>query len=237
MTDEGMFSFEDAAIVVCPMATSPLSDSGDPRAFTSPASMQPSPGTLFGNSPIPASGVTRGERRKKRELGWYVRVPTEICGGVIGAMENKKFCATLPSQCEHCLTHSKRKFDLKPDTLYVMSSKKGGTHATLLPKLDVNCIPADKELVDLLNDERPVAMRHIYIDGCNTVEETTCQNELEVPNDVSWEAIKCPSLEDLERANYFKTPRKVRLMPGFVDATYTYEMFTLGHIEPLLTPS
>jgi hypothetical protein len=87
--------------------------------------------------------------------------------------------------------------------------------------------------VDLLNDEHPAAMLHVYIDGCNTVEEITGQNELEASNDASREAIEHPSLEDLERTNDFKTPRKVRLMPGFVDATYTYEIFTFGHIELL----
>jgi hypothetical protein len=75
MTDEGMFSFEDAAVVIHPMVTSPLPGlPGGPRAFTSPASMQPSTGMLFGSSPRPASGVTRGERRKKRELGWFTSV-------------------------------------------------------------------------------------------------------------------------------------------------------------------
>jgi hypothetical protein len=68
------------------------------------------------------------------------------------------------------MMHSKRKFDLQPDTLYVMSSKKGAGRATLLPTLNANCIPADKELVDLLSDKRPVAMWHIYVDGCNTLE-------------------------------------------------------------------
>jgi hypothetical protein len=76
-------------------------------------------------------------------------------------------------------------------------------------------------------------MWHVYFDGCNTVEESTGQNELEAPNDASWEAVERPSLEDLEKANDLKTPRKVQLMPGFVEATYTYEQITLGRIEPL----
>jgi hypothetical protein len=105
-----------------------------------------------------------------------------VCGGVIGLVKNKKFCAAHPSVCEHPLTHSKRTFNLKPDTLYIMSSKKGAMHdATLLPTLNGNCIPADKELVDLLNDEQPVAMWHVYFDGYNTMEENTGQNELETP--------------------------------------------------------
>jgi hypothetical protein len=98
-----------------------------------------------------------------------------------------------------------------------MSSKKGAMHAMLLPnKLDGNCIPANTELIDLLNDERPVAMWHVYFDGCNTVKEATGYNELDAPTDLSSEAVNHPSLEDFERANYFKTPRKVHVMPGFV---------------------
>jgi hypothetical protein len=93
--------------------------------------------------------------------------------------------------------------------VYVMASKKGVMHTTLLPKLDGICIPSDKELSDLLDDERPVAMWHVYFDGCNTVEETTGANELAAPKDALWEAIDRPSLEDLERANNVKTPRKV----------------------------
>jgi hypothetical protein len=163
----------------------------------------------------------------------HIRDPMEICGGVIGVIENKNLCAAQPNQCEQRLTHSKRKFDLQPNTLYVMSSKKGASQATLLPKLNANCIPADKELVDLLSDERPVAMWHVYFDGCNTLEESTGENELEAPHDTSWEAVERPSLEDLERANDFKTPRKVRLMPGFVEAIHTFEMVALGRIQPL----
>jgi hypothetical protein len=139
--------------------------------------------------------------------------PSDICGGVIGVTENKKLCAAHPSLCNHPLTHGKRKFELQSDTLYVMSPKKGAMHATLEPKLTAICAPSDKAFVDLLNDKRPVAMWHVYFDGCNTTKESIGQNELEAPKDVSWEAIERPSLEDLERANDFKTPRKVRMMP------------------------
>jgi hypothetical protein len=79
-------------------------------------------------------------------------------------------------------------------------------HTTLEPKLAGNCVPSDKALVHLLNDERPVAMWHVYFDGCNTTKETTGFNELEAPQDDTWEAIDRTSLEDLERANDFKTP-------------------------------
>jgi hypothetical protein len=115
------------------------------------------------------------------------------CGGIIGIVENKKLCASQhPSLCEHCLTHSKRKFDLEPNTLYVMSSKKGAMHATLLSKLDENCIPFDKALVDLLDDERHIAMWHVYFDGCKMVEESTGRNKLDAPSGVSWEVIARP---------------------------------------------
>jgi hypothetical protein len=114
-----------------------------------------------------------------------------------------------------------------------MSSKKGAMHVTLLPKLDDSCVPADKELIDLLNDERPVAMWHVYFDGCNMVEEVMGRNKLDAPLDLSWEAVDRPSLEDLERANDFKTPRKVRVMPGFVDQTVTYKIEALGQMDPL----
>jgi hypothetical protein len=236
MTDEGVFSFEEEDVVVRPMLTSPLPGSSNLRVFTSPSSVHPSPGMLFGSSPRPvASGVTRGGKKEETRVRLvHIRDPREICGGVIGVIENKKFCAAQPNQCEHRLTHSKRKFDLQPNTLYVMSSKKGASHDTLLPKLNANCIPADKELVDLLSDERPVAMWHVYFDGCNTLEEATGENELEAPHDTSWEeAVERPSLEDLERANDFKTPRKVRLMSGFVEAIHTFEMVALGRIQPL----
>ena len=61
-------------------------------------------------------------------------------------------------------------------------------------------------------------MWHVYFDECNALEEAAGENELEAPRDVSWEAIKCPSLENLlERANNFKTPKKVRVNPGYMD--------------------
>jgi hypothetical protein len=156
----------------------------------------------------------------------------EICGGIIGTGENKKFCMAHPSQCDHHLTHAKRKFEIVPDTLYIMSSKKGGMHATLLPTLSGICIPADKALVDLLSNEIPITMWHVYFDKCKTAEEATGQNELEAPKDLLWDAVKHPSLEVLERANNFKTPRKVQVMPEFVkvEVDKDFKLVTLGKL-------
>jgi hypothetical protein len=236
MNDEEVFDFADVDVVLRPMLTTPLPGHGATlRSSTAAASPHPLPGTLFGNSPRPvASGVTRGE--KKEESGVrlvHVSDPADICGGVIGIMENKKFCAAHPSLCDHPLIHGKRKFELQPDTLYVMSPKKGAMHTTLEPKLAGMCVPSDKALVDLLNDERPVAMWHVYFDGCNTTETLTGYNELETPKDVSWEAIDRPSLEDLERANDFKTPRKVCLMPGVWDNKDTFELIKPEQLDTL----
>jgi hypothetical protein len=76
-------------------------------------------------------------------------------------------------------------------------------------------------------------MWHIYFDGCNTAEESAGQNELEAPKDVSWEVIEHPLLEDLERANDFTHPRKVRVMPGFWEHHEVLEMARLAQINPL----
>jgi hypothetical protein len=65
------FSFEDADLVVRPMHTTPLPGLGGTRSATSAASLHPLPGTLFDGSPRPvASGVTRGERRRKQGFVW-----------------------------------------------------------------------------------------------------------------------------------------------------------------------
>jgi hypothetical protein len=77
----------------------------------------------------------------------------DICGGIIGARKNKKFCAAHPSVCDHPLMHGKRKLNLAPNTVYVMSAKQGGMHATLLPTLLGNCVPEDKEIGNLLDDD------------------------------------------------------------------------------------
>jgi hypothetical protein len=117
-----------------------------------------------------------------------------------------------------------------------MAPKKGAIHATLLPSLGVHCIPSDKDLAVLMDDERPVATWHVYFDGCNTSEEATGENELEAPKDVSWEAIQRPSLEDLERANDFKTPKKVRVLPNYLvgeNEGVSFEVIRLDPIRPL----
>jgi hypothetical protein len=76
-------------------------------------------------------------------------------------------------------------------------------------------------------------MWHVYFDGCNTTEETTGFNELEAPQDDTWEAIDRMSLEDLERANDFKTPRKVRMMPGFWDHEDAFKMVKPEQMDAL----
>jgi hypothetical protein len=206
MTDE--FSFDDVDGEGGPRATTPL-----PGAPSSSRSINPVPGTLFGSSPRPvASGVTRGEKKEETRVRLlHVSDPANVCGGVIGLPENKKFCAAHPSVCDYPATHRGKRVDLMTDTLYIMSPKKGAMHATLFPTLGFNYIPSDVKLADLLNDERPVAMWHVFFDGCNASEEATGANELHFSKDEAWEYLHHPSLDELEKANDFKTPRKVRV--------------------------
>jgi hypothetical protein len=209
MNDEDVFSFEDVDTASHTRVTTPLPGSATAsRSFSTTA-----PGTLFGSSPRPvASGVTRGEKKEEvRVRLLHVSDPMEICGGVIGLPENKKFCAAHPKDCEFQVTHRWKKVDLQADTFYVMSPKKGAVHANLLPTLQGNFIPSDVTLSDLLDDERPVAMWHVYFDGCNASEESTGKNELQSFEYDTWEHLQRPSLDELERANDFKTPKKVRL--------------------------
>jgi hypothetical protein len=119
------------------------------------------------------------------------------------------------------------------DTLYVMSPKKGAMHATLLPTLGYSYIPGDVTLDDLLRDERPVAMWHVYFDGCNASEEATGEdNELQPTKDDAWEYLHHPSLDELEKANDFKTPRKVRVKLD-MKSEVIYEPIQLGAINSL----
>ena len=208
---DDVFSFEDVEEGSSPpRVTTPL-----PGA---PSSNYPRPGTLFGGSPRPvASGVTRGEKKEETRVSLlHVGDPAEVCGGVIGSADNKKFCAVHPSQCKFQLSHSTQKFDLGKDSLYVMSPKKGSVHATLLPRLPRNCLPKHKVLDDLLNDTRPVSMWHVCFNECNAAEESTGHNELGTSSEVAWETDEDPSLETLERANDFKTPKKVRVASVFM---------------------
>ncbi len=235
MDDE--FSFEDVDSRGSPMATTPL-----PEPAPLSGSYDSRPGTLFGRSPVPvASGVTRGEKKEETRVRLlHVGDPANVCGGVIGAVENKKFCVVHPRLCEFQASHGRKKFELEANTLYVMSAKKGGLHATLLPTLRENCIPADKGLGDLLADERPIAMWHVYFDGCNTSEASTGHNELKGVRGDTWDSQDRPSLEDLEIANDFKTPKKVRLLPEFSEPEEELEDVQLDAIPQLdltgLTP-
>jgi hypothetical protein len=107
----------------------------------------------------------------------------------------------------------KNKVGLQPDTLHVMSPKKGETHANLPPRLKRSFIPSDASFVDLLEDECPVAMWRVYFDGCNASEEEaiTGDNKPQGPGSDSWDHLQCPSHLEIERANNFKTPERVWL--------------------------
>jgi hypothetical protein len=87
MTEE--FSFDD------------VKGDGSPRV-TTPLPFNPVPGMLFGSSPHPvASGVTRGEMKEETRVRLlHISDISNVCGGVIGLPENKKFCAAHPSVCE-----------------------------------------------------------------------------------------------------------------------------------------
>jgi hypothetical protein len=178
-----------------------------------PSSSCPRPGPLFGSSPRPvASGMTRGEKKEEPRVRLlHVKDPEEqACGGVIGDAENRKFCAAHPSLCEHQLSHLGKNFQLGTDSLCVMSAKKGGVHAVLCPEPSRNCVPDNnKDLEELLDDARPASVWHVFFGECNAAEDAAGENELGTSSDISWEAVERPSLENLERANDFKTPKKV----------------------------
>jgi hypothetical protein len=132
MNDEDVFSFEDVDEGGRPRVTAPL-----PGSATSSTSFAAAPGTLFARSPRPvASGVTRGGKKEETRVRLlHVSDPREICGGVIGLPENKKFCAAHPNDCGFQATHWGKKVELHPDALHVMAPKKGAMHANLLPTL------------------------------------------------------------------------------------------------------
>jgi hypothetical protein len=208
-------SFEDVDVDVDvdeggrPRVTAPL-----PGSAASSGSFATAPGALFARSPRPvASGATRGEKKEETRVRLlHASDPREVCGGVIGSPENKKFCAAHPSVCGHEATHHRKKVDLHPDALHVMAPKKGTTHANLPPALKGSHIPSDVILSDLLKDERLVDMWHVHFDGCNASEEGTRENKLQGTGYDSWDHLQRPSLDELERANNFKTPKKVRLL-------------------------
>jgi hypothetical protein len=209
MTDEDVFSFEDVNEGGRPRVTTPL-----PGSATSSRSFATAPGTLFARSPRPVvSGVTRGEKKEETRVRLlHVSDPREICGGIIGLPANKKFCAAHPNDCGFQATHRGKKVEPHPNALHVMAPKKGAMHANLLPTLKGSYVPSDVILADLLEDERPVSMWHVCFDGCNASEEATGENELQGTGcDSSWDHLQRPSLDELERANDFKTPKKVRL--------------------------
>ena len=163
----------------------------------------------------------------------HIGDPAEACGGVIGSPDNKKFCAVHPSECAFQRTHLGTKFELVTDSLYVICPKKGSLYATLGPtRLPRNYVPKNKALEDLLNDERPVPMWHVYFDECKAAEDPTGDNELGSGPGVSWEDDERPSLEFLEKANDFHTPKKVKVSPLYNEGT---EPLNLGYVDPLNT--
>ena len=94
-----------------------------------------------------------------------------------------------------------------------MSPKKGGLHATLVPSLSRNFLPRNTDLEDLLSEELPAAMWHVYFDECKALEDASGENELGLSKNSLWDEDERPSLEKLEKANDFKTPKKVQLGP------------------------
>jgi hypothetical protein len=111
-----------------------------------------------------------------------------------------------------------------------MSSKKGSMHATLVPRLPRNCIPKNKVPEDLLNDERLVPMWHVCFDECEAAEEAAGNNKLGSGPGVSREDVDRPSLDFLERANDFHTPKKVKLSQLYNEGN---ELMSLEHVTPL----
>ena len=68
---------------------------------------------------------------------------------------------------------------------------------------------------------------------CDAVEEATGDNELGTTSEVSWEAVERPSLDSLERANDFKTPRKVKVNQLFMNKEQNGPEKLLEHVIPL----
>ena len=105
-----------------------------------------------------------------------------VCDGVIGAPQNKKFCVAHPSQCDYYQqSRGAKKFQLGTDSLYVaMSPKKGAYMLRWFPACRKTFyLGSNTDIEDLLsNQERLVAIWHVYFDECKALEGALGENEL-----------------------------------------------------------
>jgi hypothetical protein len=202
-----MFEFDDAAMDV----------SSSLEGVTPLRSDQPR-GTLYGSSPsLVASEVTGGGRGKDGVRFCMILEVDSVCGGEIkGDGTVVRFCSKPKDMCE-IASHKKSKANIKPSSLYPYVPKKGTNQVRLEPSLALSLVPPAETLEGLLLEEKSVALWRTYMEACQASEYLTGRNEFGVLNlsgDIpNWdEHLEAPSLRDLENADDFKTPRKVRVL-------------------------
>jgi hypothetical protein len=230
MTDD-MFDFEDV-----------LMDVASSAGATSPLRTDQPRGTLYESSPLVASEVTGGVRGKEGVRLCLIRSIDEICGGEIkGGGTVVRFCSKPKDMCD-VASHAKSKANIQKGCLYPYVPKKGENQVRLQPSLLVSLVPPDISVDMLLLEEKPIALWQTYMDACKASEFATGRNELgelnlgegrDIPH---WdEHVGAPNLNDLTRADDFKTPKKVRIIPFMAkedDEDYV-EVIEIGSVAPL----
>jgi hypothetical protein len=170
---------------------------------------------------------------------FVVRNVNDVCGGEIkGDGSVIRFCCKPPDVCK-VAGHIRRKALVKPGHLYPRVFKKEEQQVRLEPSLPLIMIPPTEVLNSLLLEVRPIALWQTYMDACKATEFATGRNEQGVFESEEEVVIlfdeAAPSLRQLESADDFKTPKKVRMVEGLTqDSEESYvEPASIGSISPL----
>ena len=211
---DSLFDFDDVTMDVVPgvaVATPP------PRRS---ASVDQPLGTLFEGSPaFVASEVTGGGRGNERVCLLLVRHVEDVCGGEIkGDGSVVRFCSKPPDLCT-IASHAKSKAALRPGCLYPFVPRKGENQVRLEPSLPLSLVPSDVPLDMLILEEKSISLWQTFMDACRASEAKTGRHELALPSPREdmppWEEdFEAPSLQELDDADDFRTPKKVRLISG-----------------------
>jgi hypothetical protein len=177
------------------------------RASFAPSS---STGTSDGFFLLPSSlaSGSMGGGKLGSSLGLvYVGGITQMCGGVIQNLEQKRFCCKPAGACS-TKGHKAKLVGLSTKTLYVKHTQNG--HARLEPNPLVYLLPADVTVAELLGQENLLEVWVAYFDSLHAEVAGATLHSSSLSTGTSspcWEEVELST----KASNSFKTPKKLRL--------------------------
>eukprot|EP00978_Attheya_sp_CCMP212_P031497 scaffold119214_cov44-Attheya_sp.AAC.1 len=158
----------------------------------------------------------------------YCRFVKDLCGGAIRSSSRgasgTHFCCKAADMCT-IQSHQHQKVAIQEGTIYLQGPRLG--QARLEPSLNINQLPVEIPLTELLEMQKPCEVMIAYFSGiaCELKEEKPRSGASDISSPGLWTPIDLVQLDLMEEASrLMKSPSKLKMGPFLAEMTASAQL-------------